>query len=857
MNNSNLPKWPLRFFRWFCHPDYVEDIEGDLLERFEKRKSQSKSAKWLFILDVFRLFRPGIIKSVFGGQNFNHYAMFKHNLIITLRGFKRQKSTLFINLIGLSTGLACVLFIYLWVHDELSIDKYHTNDQHLFQLQTNHHDASGTNTWKGVPGLIYDEIKATIPEVDIAVAATDVHEYTLSTDQTAFKVNGRFASEEFFDAFSFELLSGDKATVLSDQSNIVISESFAKRLFNTTDAIGKSIEFHFWGRTKPVKVAGILKDIPSNSSENLDFIMSWDYYHDELISYKNWGNYYGRAMVVINENADLKTVEAKIDKILKDHQESDNVDVILTKYSNMYLYNNYENGVQAGGRIEYVHLFSIVAIFILLIACINFINLSTANASQKTKEIGVKKSMGAPRSSLMNQFFTESVLLSCISLVLAIGMVFLLLPQFNFLAQKELVLNFDLPMIGSMVSIILIVGILAGSYPAIYLSGMNVLDVLKSRALKSGHSWGRKSLVIIQFSISIVLIVATFLIQQQMKFVQTKNLGYDRDNLLYFEREGKLLESHDAFIDEIQKVSGVERAVASGFMVGGGNSTGGVSWDGKTNEDQVQFWETKSGYGLIETLGIELLQGRGFSKEFGLDTASVIFNETAISAMGLTDPIGKTVWHYTGNKKIIGVVKDFNLISLHTKVEPALFLFNPEETHFIMAKLQKGKELETIANIESVFQSFNPGYPFEPKFVDQDYLALYNSEKRVASLSGYFAGLAVLISCLGLFGLATFTTARRVKEIGIRKVLGSSVGNIVYLLTIDFSKMVFIAILIALPISYFVGSSWLDNFAYSISLEWWFFVGAGILALIVAWLTVSIQTLKAARANPVDSLMDE
>jgi putative ABC transport system permease protein len=855
--NKTPPKWPLRFFHWFCHPDYVEDIEGDLLERFEKRKEIGKSAQWFFAIDVLRLFRPEIIKSVFDGQKFNHYAMFKHNLIITLRSFKRQKSTLLINLIGLSTGLACVLFIYLWVHDELSIDKYHVNDQYLYQLQTNHHDASGTNTWRGVPGLIYDEIKATVPEVDIAVAATDVHEYTLSTDQNSFKVNGRFASEEFFDAFSFELLSGDKATVLSDQSNIVISESFAKRLFNTTDAIGKSIEFHFWGRTKPVKVAGILKDIPSNSSENFDFIMSWDYYHDELISYKNWGNYYGRAMVVINENADLKTVEAKIDKILKDHQESDNVDVILTKYSNMYLYNNYENGVQAGGRIEYVHLFSIVAIFILLIACINFINLSTANASQKTKEIGVKKSMGAPRSSLMNQFFTESVLLSCISLVLAIGMVFLLLPQFNFLAQKELVLNFDLPMIGSMVSIILIVGILAGSYPAIYLSGMNVLDVLKSRALKSGHSWGRKSLVIIQFSISIVLIVATFLIQQQMKFVQTKNLGYDRDNLLYFEREGKLLESHDAFIDEIQKISGVDKAVASGFMVGGGNSTGGVSWDGKTDEDQVQFWETKSGYGLIETLGIELLQGRGFSKEFGLDTASVIFNVTAISAMGLTDPIGKTVWHYTGNKKIIGVVKDFNLISLHTKVEPALFLFNPEETHFIMAKLQKGKELETIANIESVFQSFNPGYPFEPKFVDQDYLALYNSEKRVASLSGYFAGLAVLISCLGLFGLATFTTARRVKEIGIRKVLGSSVGNIVYLLTIDFSKMVFIAILIALPISYLIGSSWLDNFAYSISLEWWFFVGAGILALIVAWLTVSIQTLKAARANPVDSLMDE
>lgn len=861
MSNKTPPSIARKFFMWYCQDRLKEAILGDLEEQFEEDINDFglNKARRRFTWNVLRFLRPGIIRSFEGTRQLNSYGMVKHNIILTLRNFRRQKSTFLINLIGLSTGLACVLFIYLWVNDELSMDAFHTNDNRLYQVQTNHHDASGINTWRGVPGLLYDEVKASVPEVEMAVAATDVHEYTLSADQASFKVNGRFASEEFFDVFSFELIHGD-GKVLNDPSSIIISQSLAKRLFKSADAdvIGQSINFHFWGRTKPTKVAGILKNLPKTTSENFDFIMSWEYYHDELISYKQWGNYYARIMLVVNENVDPKVAEAKIDKILKDHQERDNVDVILSKYSDLYLYNNYENGEQAGGRIEYVKLFSIVAIFILFIACVNFINLSTAKASLRGKEIGVKKSLGATRSSLMSQFFTESILLSFFSLIIAIGIVILFLPQFNFLTQKSLSIGWDASFFSMLGTILLIVGILAGCYPAIYLSGQRILSVMKSKSDGSTkHAWGRKGLVIMQFMISTILIAGSILIQRQMGFIQNKNLGYDRDNVVYFEREGKILENHDTFLAELEILPYVKKVTTSGFMVGGANSTGGISWEGKTDKDQIQFWETQSGYGLIEMLDIEVIEGRSFSKEFGSDSASIIFNETAIAAMGMENPIGKTVKHYTGNKKIIGVVKDFNIRSVHSKIEPSLFLFNPKQTHFIMAKLEQGKELEAMNQMESLYKSFNPGFPFNPLFLDQDYQKLYAAEQKVSILSKYFAILAVLISCLGLFGLAAFTTERRVKEIGIRKVLGSSVKDLIFLLTKDFTKLVLIAILIAIPISYYLGGQWLESFAYSINLNLWIFVAVGLGGLLIAWITVGLQTLKAARANPVESLKDE
>ena len=857
---SKATKAIIRFFRWFCNPEYTEDIEGDLLERLDKNKIKSGDfrANISLLADVLRLFRPGIIRPIKGTQKLNSIDMLKHNILITFRNFRRYKSNFLINLIGLSTGLASVLFIYLWVSDELATDQYHVHSKNLYQIRVNHKLSTGIKTERGVPGLLLEEIENDIPEVKIAVATTDVHEYTLSTENDAYKVNGRFASKEYFNLFSLSAVNGKLKSALDDKSAIVISASLAKRIFNSTDVIGKSLDWHFWNNTKSVTISAVMEDVPSSSSEKFDFVMSWDYYHDDLINFKGWGNYYGRIMVLLRDDADVAATNAKIDQILVDKQGSDTIDTFLAKYSDQYLYNKYENGVQAGGRIEYIWLFSIVAIFILGIACINFINLSTAKASHKTKEIGIKKTLGASRMTLMGLYFTESILLGIISLLISILLVWMLIPYFNIISDKQISFQLNEVFVIVAICIVFAIGIIAGLYPALYLSGMKITESLKPGVIKgSGRATGRKALVVFQFSISIILIVATWLIQAQMDFVQQKNLGYDRENVVYFEREGTLLQKSDEFLAELKNIPGVEIASTSGFMIGGANSTGGINWNGKGPDERIDFWETRLGANAVETLNIQLAEGRTFSDEYASESESIIFNETAIKAMGISDPIGQTVEHYTGSKKIIGVVRDFNMLSLHTEVQPSFFLYQPDFTHFIMIRIRKGEELATLQQIENVYESFNPEFPFKSTFLDQDYQALYSSEDKIADLSGYFSVLAILISCLGLFGLATFTIEKRQKEIGIRKVLGSGVLNIVYLLSRDFTSMVLIAIVIALPVSYYLGRSWLENFAYNITLDWTFFFLAGLGALLIAWLTVGLQTIKAALENPVDSLKDE
>ncbi|MEQ9169045.1 MAG: ABC transporter permease [Fulvivirga sp.] len=850
------PHRAIKFLRWFCREDFIEEVEGDLIEIFEMQFEDSpKKARRKFYWSVLKYFRPEFIK-VFSNQNSNYLTMQRHNLKLTIRSFLKYRSQFLINLIGLSTAIAAVLFIYLWVNDELGMDKFHQKDEQLFQIYSNHSDAAGISTWKGVPGLLKDELE-TVPEVESSTVYTDTHDFTLSSNDSYFRALGKFADSSFFDVFSYQLLSGGNKNPLKDESAIIISESLAQKLFGSTDVIGKNITWHFWEKQKEVFVSGVMKNTPSTSSDQFDFIMSWEFYHD-MIEYKQWGNYYARIVVAINNPANQQQAASTIDKIFKENAQTEKVTLFLKKYSDQYLFGNYENGKEAGGRIEYVRLFSIVAFFILFIACINFINLSTAKASQRTKEISVKKTLGASRPSLINQHLTESVLISVASMFLALGLVWVLLPQFNLVSGKALSFAFTWPFALTAISVVVFVGLIAGSYPALYLSSFDPIALLKGKLAKGkGEVRGRQVLVVIQFALSIILIVAVIVVQGQMNFLQNKNLGYDRDNILYFEREGKILENSETVLNEIKQVKGVEGAALSGFIIGGGNSTGGVDWEGKTEEDQIQFWEIKAGTGMLELMGMEMAAGREFTEEFSADSASVIINETALEAMGMEDPIGKTITHYTGEKKIVGVVKDFNLISLHTKIEPMIILYNPKETHFVIAKLAKGNEAQTIQGIEEVYKKINPGYVFKPQFLDQDYEALYKAEQRVSGLAKYFSALAILISCLGLFGLSAFTLERRTKEIGIRKVLGAGQFNILYLLSGDFTKMILIGILISLPVSYYLADQWLANFAFHIPLSWWIFVVAGLSALFVAWLTVSIQTIKASNTNPVDTLKSE
>jgi len=484
-------------------------------------------------------------------------------------------------------------------------------------------------------------------------------------------------------------------------------------------------------------------------------------------------------------------------------------------------------------------------------------NLSTARAAHRLKEIGVKKAIGANRSTLMKQHLGESLLISFLSLAIAILIVGLLLPEFNEITGKHLVLTLNAKLMIPLFGIALVTGLISGSYPVLYLSGFKPADVLKGRLNTSfGDRLVRKGLVIFQFAISIIFIVSVLVVYRQITFIHDKNLGLNKDNLIRFLNEGKIAEHSDIFLAELKKIPGVINSSTFGENItDNGSSTSGITWEGKLSGD-IEFGNLEVDYDLIELFGFEMKEGRTFSRQFNMEASKIIFNETAIAAMGIKDPVGKTIRLWGEERQIIGVVKDFHFESLYEKVKPCFLRLSPGR-HNILVRIKAGTEQETIQAIKKVYDVHSEGLPFEYRFVDEDYQLLYAAEQRVAVLSRYFAGMTIVISCLGLFGLAAFTSERRTKEISIRKVLGSSEFGIVYLLSGEFTKLVFTSTLIALPISYFMSAYWLNEFAFRIELKLWFFISAGMLALLIAWVTVGIQTIKAARINPVNNLRTE
>ena len=854
----------LRFFRWFCDPDIAEDIEGDLLERFERRADQNpKWAKRKFIKDVFQLFRPGIIRPFFKTQKLNN-GMFKHNLLISFRGFMRYRSTFLINLIGLSSGLACAMFIYLWVNDELSFDRFHEKDDQLYQVLL-HHEESGTlKTQEDTQGLIAAALEEEVPEIKTAIQSTPSFWFgkmPLTTDENvSIKASGKFVDYRYFELFSFPLIEGQGSAVLKSQESIVLSESLALSLFGTTEGvIGKTLQWQLLQFSMPVQVSGIFRDVPKNSTEEFDFVLSFEIFKNILGDGLNWGNYNALTYVLLEKNTDIEALNAKLVPFVKNKVEWSNVIPFVRPYADRHLYSEYENGIQSGGRIEYLKLFSIISLFIILIACINFMNLSTARASRKSKEVGVKKSIGAQKKNLIFQYLQESLLLTIVSALLALVVVALLLPQFNEITSKEITFSIDTTMVKGLVGIVLFTGLVAGSYPAFYLSGFKPVDVLKSRVKASlGELWVRKGLVIFQFVLSIILIVSVLVISEQISYVQNKNLGYDKENLVIFANEGKIATDLPGFLDQINNTPGVISASSTVHeIVKGGSYTTGVDWDGKNPEIETRFAHMSVYHDFIETLGVEIVEGRSFSRDFLSDTSKLIFNEKAIEVMGITDPVGKTVNLWGNDVQIIGVAKDFHFESLHEPVTPLFFKLQKDFLVNVLVRIEAGQEKATLERIESKYKAFNPDLEFDYAFLDQNYARQYASEERISMLSKYFGGLAVIISCLGLFGLAVFTIETRAKEIGIRKVLGASSLSITQLVSNDFNRIMVVAIVIALPLSYFLISKWLEGFAYAIELKTWYFVVSGILAIVVAWFTIGIQTLKAAFANPIQHLRSE
>lgn len=788
--------------------------------------------------------------------------MLRHHFVLYLRSIKRYKVSFFINIIGLSTALTCSILIYLWVSDELYTDKFHKNSDHIFHLMELAEFPQATKVGRTTSGNIAPLMLAEMPEIHMA---TQVVKYpqdaTLSIENQTIKGDGHYVSKDFFKIFSFPIIKGDKNDIWADTNTILVSETIATTLFGSVEnAIGQSIDFQ---KEKQYTVSGVFEDVPKQSSERFDFVLS---YEEKTLSQTNlldWGSQSTYVYLSMRPDTDIVAFNEKIHDFIrnKTNKGQSYRTPFLKKYTDEYLYGSYENGIQAGGRITYVKLFSIIALFILIIACINFMNMSTAKASRRLKEIGIKKVIGANRKTLIFQYMTEAIGIAFMALLLAIVFVILLLPEFNQITGKQLSITISSGFVFSLLGITIFTGLLSGSYPALYLSGFKPALILKGKLNSSvGEVWTRKGLVIIQYTVSIILIVSVLIVHQQIEFIQNKNLGYTKEQIIHFNREGKTLDDNhmDTFLAELKNIPGVLDASSTrNAMTGDGWGVGGFDWEGKDPNDYTQFQNMIAYYGLIEMLDIKVVQGRSFSKDFSEENTKVILNESAIKRMQLKNPIGKFIGFRNKKREIIGVIKDFHFESLHEDIKPMIINLWPERLTKFMVKIKIGEEQETLALLKDFYEKNNPGFLFDYMFLDENYQQLYIAEQRVSKLSRYFAILAIIISCLGLFGLVSFTAERRKKEIGIRKVLGDSSAHISFLLSKEFVKLVLVAIAIGLPISYMLIDNWLSGFAYKTGANLWYFLTAGMLVLIVTICTVSTQTIIAANRNPVDALRDE
>lgn len=792
--------------------------------------------------------------------------MIKSYLKIAWRVLVRNKAFSLINIMGLALGLACSLLIFLWVQDERNVDAFHANKNYLYQVYERQSYDGKVEASYPTQGLLAQELKKKIPEVlyvsGFEHAAAPGAQSTVEAEDKIFKMNGAFAGEDFFKMFSYPLLQGNAQTALTTQEGIAISKKMAEMFFGSIqNAIGKTIRYE---NREDLSVTAVFENVPANSSQRFDFLRSWIAYVKENDWVHNWGNASPDTYVQLRKDADPLEVEAKIKDFIYLYQQKDLsfiTELGLQPYADKYLHNVFKDGKIEGGRIEYVNLFTIVAIFVLLIACINFMNLATARSVQRAKEVGVRKVIGAMRSVLIKQFIGEAVLLTLLSAFVALGIVVFLLPLFNGLTGKQLHLPVDnLFFWIDVLGLIAVTGIVAGSYPALFLSSLQPVKVLKA-GLK--FSWGalffRKALVVFQFALSVILIVGMIVIYQQVKYIQTKNLGYDRENLVYMPIEGDLNKDYELFKQRALQIPGIvsiSKMRNSPTIIE--HHTNSISWPGKDPNLTVSFADVPVGYDFVKTMDLKLKEGRDFSIDYGTDTASFLINETALKKIGYTDPIGKPITWGSHPGKIIGVVKDFHFGSMHQPIEPFIARLDEKWSYGnILVRIQGGKTKEALTALEGLSKELNPKFPFSYSFSDDAYAYLYKSEQIVSKLSNYFALLAIFISCLGLFGLAAFSASQRTKEIGVRKVLGASVSNIISLLLNGFLKPVVIAIIIAIPVSQYFMQHWLNGFAYKIDLEWWVFALAGLVAIAIALLTVSYQAVRAALANPVKNLRTE
>jgi ABC-type antimicrobial peptide transport system permease subunit len=869
------PKFALRFFRWYCSPKLIDYIEGDLLEGYKRQfeKSGKRNADLHLIKEVLLLFRPGIIKPAEGYQKSNTYGMYKSYFKIGWRNLLRNKGYSFINIGGLATGMAVAILIGLWIWDELSFNQSHQNYDRIAQVMQTNTINNKTESDVALPIPLANELRTNYgSDFKYVLLSSWTEGHMLSIGEKKFWMKGNYIDPEAVEMLSLKIIKGTKSG-LKDPYSIMICQSVAKAFFGNDNPLENIILID---NEIAVKVTGVYEDLPYNSQfSGLDYIAPWQlnvairgWVKD---SQTRWDNSSFQIYAQIADHADMQNVSEKIkDAKLASGDEGikkANPVIFLQPMSRMHLYSEFKNGVNVGGRIQFVWLFSIIGVFVLLLACINFMNLSTARSEKRAKEVGIRMTVGSVRKQLIYQFLSESFLVVMLAFVLAISLVSLSLAPFNDLADKKILIEWSNPFFWLLsFAFIVFTSLLAGSYPALYLSSFKPIKVLKG-SFKVGRfaSLPRKALVVLQFTVSITLIIGTVIVFQQIQFAKNRPIGYDRNGLIYIQTITSDIHNHyEAARNEfIQSGAVMEMAESESPLTQVWNYNGGFSWAGKDPNQSGEFATIGVTHEFGTTVSWEFIEGRDFSKDFPSDSMAIITNEAAVKFMGMKNPVGEMLDVPAGHGKreqykIIGVIKDMVMNSPYEPAKQTLFYLGKNSSNFINIKINPNtSSSEALTKIETIFKKYSPSSLFDYKFADDEYAKKFSQEERIGKLASLFATLAVFISCLGLFGVASYMAEQRTKEIGVRKVMGASVLSLWKMLSKDFVFLVIIAVSISIPVAYYFMDNWLQKYEYRTEISWWVFAASGMAALVITLLTVSFQSIKAAMMNPVNSLRSE
>ena len=781
--------------------------------------------------------------------------MFTNYLKIAFRNLKKYKGYTFINILGLSVGMTCTILILLWVRDELSYDHFFPNAERLYRvIDTENYSDIDVPKFSMNPPALAQTLVDEYPEIKDAARLRTIKSAVVQYGEKRFiEDNLAFVDPSFLKMFSIPFVKGNSNNALSNTSSIILTQRTAEKYFGNENPIGKTIRID---NRLDFMVTGIIKNIPQNSHLKINFLLPFEVIKNFGYTIEGWNNYAHTTYVLLDKGLDYHVVSKKIANTINKNQKDAKVTISLQPITDIHLYSQNIWGIGGTGDITQVYIFSIIAILILLLACINFINLATARAGNRAKEVGMRKVVGARRKEIIYQFFLESIIYAFAALIISIILIIDLLPVFNSISGKELTFGFqsDLDILLLAIGVALITGIISGSYPAFILSRFNPVKVLKGRlGLGRSNKNFRKPLIIFQFSLTIILIIGTVVVNRQLHFLENKNLGFNKEQVLCIKLQGDLQKKLDLLKNQLKENQRVIDVSGVSYPPSGILSSSRINkWDTRESNSEFLSYLLSADFDFAKTMQIKIVEGKYFSLKS--DTAEgCIVNQAAVKAMGIQLPVGKKV----EDLKIIGVIKDFNFTSLHSQISPLIIYCDPNEIKQLLVRIKPGDVSQTIKSLETEWNKIAPEFPFDYSFLDEQINKQYKSDIRVGNVINTFSLLALFIACLGMFGLASFTAEQRTKEVGIRKILGASVDSIVFTLIGDFLKWIVLANVIAWPIAWYVINKWLQNFAYRIDISWWMFLLSGGVALLIAILTVSFQAIKAATANPVKSLRYE